>query len=80
MSKQGFVRAVALGVGLLKWDYFFVLILGTFDQKETLKILTNTVMSSIRKMARDGLTSIVGWVNFVSAPFNFIYHNTYINI
>ena len=42
------------------------MILGTFEQKETLK--TNAVMSSIRRMAQDGLTSILGWANFVCAP------------
>ena len=68
MSKQGSVRAVAVWVGLLKWDYYFVIILGTIEQKETLKILTNIVTSSVRKMARDGLTSILGWANFVCAP------------
>ena len=68
MSKQGSVRAVAVWVGLLKWGYYFVMILGTIEQKETLKILTNIIMSSVRKMARDGLTNILGWVNFVCAP------------
>ena len=68
MSNQGSVRAVSVWVGLLKWDYYFVMILGTIEQKETLKILTNIVMRSFRKMARDGLTSILGWANFVCAP------------
>ena len=67
-SKQGSVLAVAVWVGLLKWDYYFVMILGTIEQKETLKILTNIVMSNVRKMARDVLTSILGWANFVCAP------------
>ena len=62
------VRAVAVWVGLLKWDYYFATILGTIEQKETLKIPTYIVMRSVRKMARDGLTSIFGWANFVCAP------------
>ena len=40
----------------------------TIEQKETLKIITDAVMSSVRKMARNGLTSILGWANFVCAP------------
>ena len=68
MSNQGSVRAVAVWVGLLKWDYYFVMILGTIELKETLEILTNIVMRSVRKMARDGLKSILGWANFVCAP------------
>ena len=68
VSNQGSVRAVAVWVGLLKWDYCFVMILGTIEQKETLKILTNIVMRSVRKMARDGLTNIFGWANCVCAP------------
>ena len=67
MSNQDSV-AVAVWVGRLKWDYYFVMILGTTEQKETLKILTNIVMRSVRKMARIGLTSILGWANVVCAP------------
>ena len=58
MSKQGSVRVVAVWVGLLKWDYYFVMVLETIEQKGNLKILANTIMSSVWKMARDGLTSI----------------------
>ena len=67
MSKQGSVHAVAVRVGLLKWDYYFVMILGTIEQKETLKIITDTVMSSVSKIARDGLTSILDSANFLCA-------------
>ena len=67
VSNQGSIRAVAVWVGLLKWDYYFVMILGTIEQKETLKILTNIVMRRVRKMARDGLMSILRWANFVCA-------------
>ena len=67
VSNQGSVRAVAVWVGLLKWDYYFVMISGTIEQKETLKILANTVAKSVSKMARDGLRSILGWTNFVCA-------------
>ena len=68
VSNQGSLRAVAVWVGLLKWDYYFVVILETIEQKETLKILTNIVARSVRKTARDGLTSILGWANFICAP------------
>ena len=68
VSNQGSVRADAVWVGLLKWDYYFVMILGTIEQKETLKILTYKVVRSVRKTARDGLTSILGWANSVCAP------------
>ena len=68
VSNQGSVRAVAVWVGLLKWDYYFVMNLGTTGEKQTLKILTNVVIRSVRKMAWDGLTSILGWANFVCAP------------
>ena len=54
--------------GSLKMGLLFVMLLGTMEQKETLKIPTNTVLSSVRKMAQDGLTSIIGWANFVCAP------------
>ena len=60
MSKQVSVREVIVWVGLLKWDYYFVMISGTIEQKETLKIPTNAVLSSVRKMVQDGLTSILG--------------------
>ena len=62
------VLADAVWVGLLKWDYYCVMILGTVQQKDTLKMLTKTFVSSIRKMARDGLTNILGWANFSCAP------------
>ena len=68
MCKHGSVRKVTVWVGLFKCDYYFAMILGTIEQKETLKIPTNTVVSSVRKMAQDGLTSILGWANFVCAP------------
>ena len=67
VRQQGSIRAVAVWVGLLKRYYYFVMILGIIGQKDTLKILINTVMSSVRKMARDGLTNILGWANFVCA-------------
>ena len=68
VSKHGYVLAGAVCVGLLKWDYYFVMILGTVKQKETLKMLTNTAVDSVRKMARDGRTNILAWANFVCAP------------
>ena len=68
VSKHSSVLAVAVRVGLVKWDHYFVMILGAVEQKETLKMLTNTVVRSVRKIARDGLTNILGWANFVCDP------------
>ena len=67
-ARVPFLQLLHVWVGLLKWDYHLVMILGTVEQKKTSKMITNTVVSNGRKMAHDGRKNFLGWASFVCVP------------